>query len=167
MKHTLLLFTLLISLSGLAQESFSNQSGKLMEFEVHEHIENLGGIRIETATAREVVSGKEKNVVAFSKKYRVTNNTFHIYTLLEMDEVDALIEALPVMLKRVEGKSPDNYKEVFFRSRNGLYLSCYKYNRSWVVLLKADEDNMESYAYMHRHDLELLLDFLKQAKEKM
>lgn len=163
-----LFFVLFATLPFAAQsQHITTQDDKLVEWECLEKIENLAGCKIEIANVTNISTGKQEKCVSFSKKFGRGNSIFRTTTLLEKDEVDALIAAIPVILKRVEGRSPKEYTEIYFRSRNGMYVGCFKDRSSWTVVIKVDEDNEESYAFMHRHDLNLLLDFLQQAKAKL
>jgi len=170
MKQVLFILSCLLAHTCYSQNGiveFSKKTGTIIEWEVLEKIENLAGCGIEIVKVKDILSGKSETGVCFANSYRNGNNVYRVSTLLDADEVDALIESIPVIQKRAENRPKGEYKEVFFRSRSGLYCGCVKDGNAWVVVLKVDEHNPESYAYMHRHDLDMLLDFLKQAKAKL
>lgn len=170
MKQILVILLCFVANTGFGQSGiteFSKTAGTIIEWEVLEKIENLVGCGIEVVRVKDVMSGESKTGVCFANSYRNGNNTYRVSAILDADEVNALIQAIPLLLKKTEERPKGEYKEVFFRSRSGLYCGCVKYGNAWVAVLKVDEHNPESYSYMHRHDLEMLLEFLTTAKTKI
>src|SRR5688572_28377024 len=99
MKKLLFIFSFFIANTCYSQgsiEAFSKSGGTITEWEVIEKIENLAGCGIEVVKIKDIISGKEKTGLSISKKYKAGNDRYRITALLDADEVEALMKAIPI-----------------------------------------------------------------------
>lgn len=147
-------------------EIFSNQAGTLIQKE----FEDVGSVKkcgIQIAKFADLISGRTSKAVRFEFNYSSAYSSDTKLALLDVDEIDGLIKSLKLIQEKIFPTSPTNYTEVSFRSRSGFEAGCFSNKGSWSTYLQLERYDKNSYVFMDKEHLGILLTLLEQAKEKL
>ena len=146
-------------------EEFSQQSGALIEKQFNT-VGTVKGIEIAVAKVNDLISGKKISFVRFEYVAHESYGSDTKVGSLDVDELDALIKSLKILLSDIFTTTREVYTEVNFKSRSGLSAGAY-FNvekKKWVTYIQLDQYDSNSDVFMTTEDFTQLQSLLEKAK---
>ena len=147
-------------------EVFSAKSGTLMQKEFIE-IGIVKKAKVQVLFYTDLISNTKTNALKFEYDVATNYSTDTKVAILDVDEIDGLMKSIKLMQDKVMLTIPDNYTEVYYRSRGGFEGGCFTSKGAWSCYLKLEKYDSKSYVWLESADLTALYELLAQAKAKM
>lgn len=170
----MILFALVIftSMSLIAQstvqllsnaEIFSAKPGALISKDIIK-VGNAKTTAIDVVHYTDLFTKETMSAVMFKiasvGKYSIETITVNV----DSDEIEGLLKSLLIIKDDLFTKTPENYKEVTFKSRSGFEAGCYFEKGVWVLYIKLNIYDSKSLKTLETSDLPLLIEQLEKAK---
>lgn len=177
MKNVLLLTVLMLAFSNVfAQEKekeisksnaeiFSGRDGSLMKKEFVD-VGSLKKCNIQVVHYTDLISHEKRSAVRFEYEYVSSYSTDTKISVLDSDEIDALIKSILLMQNDIMVTTPANYTEAAYKSRGGFECGCYSNSGkgTWSSFLKLEKYDSKSFVPLSADDLNTLIQLLEKAK---
>ena len=147
-------------------EKFSAKSGSLMQREFTD-VGSVKDCKVSIIYFTDLITNQKQNALKFEYEYVSKYNTDTKSAMLDLDEVDAMIKSIKLIQDKVFPTTPTNYTEVTFMSRDGFQAGCFFSKGNWSAYMKLEKYDKDSYVWLNKEDLPVLLSILEKAKLKM
>ena len=150
-------------------ELFSQIDGTLIKTEYVE-IGKLKTSVLEVIIHNDLINNKRITGVKFSYDNGVkTVNAQTRVVFIDKDEVDALIKSIQIIKEQILPSKENHYTEVLFKTRGGFEAGCFfsLKNNQWNGYMNFVKNSRESYILLELPDFDVLMELLRQAKQKL
>jgi hypothetical protein len=177
-KQLLILAVIFISTASLGQEvqkqekvlskaeQFSARSGTLIQKEYLKigEVGILAHLSVEVCYYKDLNTNEKINALIIGRS--LIRDSYS--AIFDSDEIDGLIKSIKFMKENVFPTMPSNYTEIIYKNKRDFELACFydEKKKQWSILGHLDYRSDSRYI-LGIKDLDLLLNFLEQAKGKI
>jgi hypothetical protein len=147
-------------------EALSAQDGVLLRKEFI-RVGTFKKCNIEAAMLTDLSSSRDIKGIRFSYEVTKQYTTGTKVAFLDVDELDALLRSIALIIEEILPSAPENYVEVAFTSRGGFAAGCYYTSGKWTGFMKLERFDGDSFIWFDSSTYGELLAILQQVKTKL
>ena len=145
-------------------DALAEKRGAVVQKE-YVNISKMDRLTIVVEYVTDLNSNQKLSAVDF--EYDIPDNGGSVSTLIDADELDALISFLQNLQDNItKAAAPKNYTEYTYKSLSGFEAGC-DWEKGWKTYIKIDTDDSKTNVDLSKDDMTAFISFLKQAKAKL
>ncbi len=146
-------------------EIFANTSGSLIQKEFIS-IGTFNKSEFKVVIYNDLIMQKKTTALKITKE--ISGNYPKTKTaVLDADEIEGLIKSLNIIKDKILTTTVTNYTEVAYKSRSSFEAGCYSKDDSWILFMRLERYDNDSFIFMNKDDLPNLILLLEKAKAAM